>query len=487
MCVGSWLVFSVVTATIVQGEETARRNAGSRSIPVASRGWSTTRVLSDSSTHLRWAQPAQARSAEKTQRDAVTQSASARAADLVVPPELAGHAEVVKVAHEVAVGSPSRLQLQSAANAPRAAVTYVAQQTSTPAVEDAADVFDSTLEELLPGGDLPTELEPAPSQPAEQAVPAPTRADPVPAPAELPAEDFSPPDWSLESPPEMEDLNDDLNGLVEPQPLPSLNGETAEPPPTPSPVPDTLPSPDEARSAVPFEAGGDLGCESEVRIFQEAWQELRNKPLSSISLDITPKIRPTEPTESANLEQQVIQRAATRPWRDKQGRVLADGRFRGFREAHVLVEDETGQIQPVSWYELGNEELCYVSALWELPEEFSPSTDDFADRNWTMLTFTWTASALCHKPLYFEEVQLERYGHSAGPVRQAMLSGVHFFGNIFLLPYHMGLNPPNECQYALGYYRPGSCAPWLLPAYPLSARGARWEAAILIGGLLLLP
>jgi hypothetical protein len=251
--------------------------------------------------------------------------------------------------------------------------------------------------------------------------------------------------------------------------------------------PEVVPSPDDPSSVVPFDAGGDFDCDSEVRIFQQAWQELRDKPLSSISLDITPKIRPTEPVESANLEQQVIQSAVTRPWRDKQGRVLAEGRLRGFREAHVLVEDETGQIQPVSWYELGNEELCYVSSLWELPKEFSPSSDEFEDRNWTMLTFTWTASALCHKPLYFEEVQLERYGHSAGPVRQAMLSGVHFFGNIFLLPYHMGLNPPNECQYALGYYRPGSCAPWLLPAYPLSARGARWQAAVLIGGLLLLP
>jgi hypothetical protein len=26
-------------------------------------------------------------------------------------------------------------------------------------------------------------------------------------------------------------------------------------------------------------------------------------------------------------------------------------------------------------------------------------------------TYPYHASALCHKPLYFEEVQLERYGH----------------------------------------------------------------------------
>ena len=87
----------------------------------------------------------------------------------------------------------------------------------------------------------------------------------------------------------------------------------------------------------------------------------------------------------------------------------------------------------------------------------------------------------------FDEVQLERYGHSAGPIKQPILSGVHFFGNIFFLPYKMGLNPPTECQYALGYYRPGSCAPWLLPAVPLSARGARWQLAAVIGALAIFP
>ena len=167
--------------------------------------------------------------------------------------------------------------------------------------------------------------------------------------------------------------------------------------------------------------------------------------------------------------------------------MLAEGRLQDFRDAQVLIETQDGTIQPLSWYELSNEDLCYASSSWSLPQEFSPSAGVPEIRNWTSLTFTWTASALCHKPLYFEEVQLERYGHSAGPVAETMLSGVHFFGNIFFLPYHMGVYPPNECQYALGYYRPGSCAPWLLPAVPLSARGARMQASALLGGVLLFP
>ena len=99
---------------------------------------------------------------------------------------------------------------------------------------------------------------------------------------------------------------------------------------------------------------------------------------------------------------------------------------------------------------------------------------------------TWTASALCHKPLYFEEVQVERYGHTAGIV-QPFISGAHFFVNIAFLPYNMGINPPNECQYALGYYRPGNCAPWLMPPVPLSIRGAAVQAGAVAGVIAIIP
>ena len=82
---------------------------------------------------------------------------------------------------------------------------------------------------------------------------------------------------------------------------------------------------------------------------------------------------------------------------------------------------------------------------------------------------------------------MEGYGHSAGPVLQPVLSGAHFFLNIATLPYQMGMSPPNECEYALGYYRPGSCAPWLLPPIPLSVRGALLEAGAVTGGIFLIP
>jgi hypothetical protein len=109
----------------------------------------------------------------------------------------------------------------------------------------------------------------------------------------------------------------------------------------------------------------------------------------------------------------------------------------------------------------------------------------FVDRNWESTLFTWKASSLCHKPLYFEEVALERYGHSLNPLIQPLFSGVHFFATIPFLPYMMGIYPPNECQYVLGYYRPGDCAPWMVPPFPFSLRGALVEAFVVTGGILI--
>ncbi len=101
----------------------------------------------------------------------------------------------------------------------------------------------------------------------------------------------------------------------------------------------------------------------------------------------------------------------------------------------------------------------------------------FAGRNFAPTLFTWKASGTCSKPLYFQDVQLERYGHSWNPVVQPFMSAAHFFVSVPLLPYKMGLRPPNECVYSLGYYRPGSCAPYLFEPIPLSLRAALFEGA----------
>lgn len=116
-----------------------------------------------------------------------------------------------------------------------------------------------------------------------------------------------------------------------------------------------------------------------------------------------------------------------------------------------------------------------------LPQSCDFDGDPAYARCWAPQTFVWTASAACSKPLYFQHIQLERYGHSRGPIIQPILSAAHFFGNVAISPYKAGIHPPNECMYALGYYRPGDCAPWLREPWPWSAKGAASQALSAVG------
>jgi hypothetical protein len=113
--------------------------------------------------------------------------------------------------------------------------------------------------------------------------------------------------------------------------------------------------------------------------------------------------------------------------------------------------------------------------------------DMYAGRHWDDVTYMWKAAANCHKPLYFEQVQLERYGHSWGPCVQPLVSGAHFFTRLPVLPYCMGITPPNECIYPLGYYRPGNCAPYMIPAVPFTWRAAAFQAGATVGTAAFLP
>ena len=123
----------------------------------------------------------------------------------------------------------------------------------------------------------------------------------------------------------------------------------------------------------------------------------------------------------------------------------------------------------------------------DLPRDCPWGGEDFRPRSWAPVTFSWTASGLCHHPLYFEEVQLERYGHALGPWVQPFASGAHFFLTVPILPYKMGLELPDECIYTLGYYRPGSCAPYMLDPIPLSIRAGLFEAGAWVAGAAIIP
>ncbi|MDA0657995.1 MAG: hypothetical protein O2931_01150 [Planctomycetota bacterium] len=230
-------------------------------------------------------------------------------------------------------------------------------------------------------------------------------------------------------------------------------------------------------------------CRQGAKACRSAWEQLQESKVSEINLDTTPPFEPSEKDRSvANRKKlEKLSNTESRPWRDRRGHVLAEGQLQDFRFGKVSLRTADGTIQQIAQTELSDEDTCFLASIWNFPEGCRFGDSDFQPRNWHLLTMTWTASAVCHKPLYFEDVSLERYGHTFGPVRQTFLSGAHFFGNVVMLPYNVGLHSPTECQYTLGYYRPGSCAPWLLHALPISTRAIRYQASSILGVSAFLP
>lgn len=115
----------------------------------------------------------------------------------------------------------------------------------------------------------------------------------------------------------------------------------------------------------------------------------------------------------------------------------------------------------------------------------------FGDRRlaggWAENDFRWSATMFCHRPLYFEEVNLERYGYQCHGAVQPFVSGAHFFLTIPALPYLTTAQPPSECIYTLGHYRPGNRVPWRRHLPPCDARAAGVQAGMVVGLVFLIP
>jgi len=113
-------------------------------------------------------------------------------------------------------------------------------------------------------------------------------------------------------------------------------------------------------------------------------------------------------------------------------------------------------------------------------------TDKRDAGGWDNTLVAYSPWTICFRPLYFEEVPLERYGQTLGLV-QPLVSGAHFFGSVAALPYKMTVHRPRSCVCSNGFSRIGDIplGDYGKPQFRLDA--SLVEAAAVTGFIFILP
>ncbi len=137
---------------------------------------------------------------------------------------------------------------------------------------------------------------------------------------------------------------------------------------------------------------------------------------------------------------QSIERKPVPDWYDD-----PDEGLRPIREVNVSIRLPTGEEPP-----------DYAAArMAGEPGVFHPLG---MTRGWSSISYGWDAPANYYKPVYFEDVNLERYGIHYG-LCSPFISFGKFFACFPFLPYKLLVQPPCECHYTLGLERPNNCVP----------------------------
>jgi hypothetical protein len=106
---------------------------------------------------------------------------------------------------------------------------------------------------------------------------------------------------------------------------------------------------------------------------------------------------------------------------------------------------------------------------------------------WAETVYFWDAPAFCYRPLYYEEINLERHGYTHCRLIQPALSAAHFATATAFLPYQMTVHKPLECIYPLGHYRAGSPVPFRYHRPELRADAALVQAGTVLGLIFIIP
>lgn len=121
------------------------------------------------------------------------------------------------------------------------------------------------------------------------------------------------------------------------------------------------------------------------------------------------------------------------------------------------------------------------------PQTYLPEDPHQRGQDWEQSVCSWAAPNTYSRPRFFEDRMLERHGHERWGRFQSVASGARFFATLPALPYLMTVRNPCDCEYTLGYYRSGSCAPVMLQRPPLDKAAVVVESAAIAGAIIAFP
>jgi hypothetical protein len=118
------------------------------------------------------------------------------------------------------------------------------------------------------------------------------------------------------------------------------------------------------------------------------------------------------------------------------------------------------------------------------PEEPVLSRNPYYGRAWPLSKMFVEPAYVCHRRLFFEQRNLERYGWDLG-IFAPFISGATFFADVAFLPYKIATQPCRHFECSAGKCLPGDPVPFLIRPPELSLTGALAEGAA-IGALIVL-
>ncbi len=155
-------------------------------------------------------------------------------------------------------------------------------------------------------------------------------------------------------------------------------------------------------------------------------------PPDSFVLQVDQKTKPPSPTTPAG------DAVVDAPYEVK---TLAD--LKAKADIREQLVDKDGKKLPMATFYATLPKPHYSST----PEEFT-----HPDGSWIDQRITGPVAPFEFLPTYFQDDSLERFGHTHGFVAESLLSAVHFYATVPVLPYKMTVKPP--CQPVLPNYFP---------------------------------